>query len=81
MQLDFVTKEALIAGMNAWLLDKLKSLGDILRDQGHLSPERLRLLTALVAEHLKQHDNDPQQSLAALSSVDPWLNRQLGFRG
>jgi hypothetical protein len=34
VQLDFVSKDALIAGMNAWLLDKGKPLGDILRDQG-----------------------------------------------
>src|SRR5947207_10670662 len=69
VQLDFVSKDALIAAMNAWLLDKGKPLGDILRDGGHLSVERLQLLAALVAEHLKQHGDDPQRSLAALSSV------------
>ena len=53
VQLDFVSKDALVAGMHAWLLDKAKPLGDILRDQGHLTPERLQLLTALVAEHLR----------------------------
>src|SRR4051812_10828798 len=77
VQLDFVTKNALVAGMNVWLLDKAKPLGDILRDQGHLSPERLRLLAALVAEHLKQHGGDPQRSLAALSSVPPTLRQKL----
>jgi hypothetical protein len=34
MQLDFVTKDALIAAIHAWLLDKAKPLGDIL----HASP-------------------------------------------
>src|SRR5947209_10627936 len=77
VQLDFVTKDALVAAMGAWLLDKAKPLGDILRDQGHLSPDRLQLLTALVAEHLKQHGDDPQKSLAALSSVPPTLVPQL----
>ncbi|HEY1381626.1 MAG TPA: protein kinase, partial [Gemmataceae bacterium] len=67
VQLDFVTKDALLAAMNAWLLDKATPLGDILCDRGDLSPERLQLLTALVAEHLKQHGDDAQQSLAALS--------------
>ena len=39
VQLDFVSRDALIDGMNAWLLDKAKPLGDILRDQGHLPAE------------------------------------------
>src|SRR5256885_206541 len=77
VQLDFVSKDALIAGMQAWLLDKGKPLGDILRDQGQLSPERLQLLTALVAEHLRQHADDPQRSLAALSTVPPTLRQRL----
>ena len=55
--------------MHAWVLDKAKPLGEILHAQGALSPERRQLLEALVAEHLKQHNGDPQQSLAALSSV------------
>ena len=65
VQLDFVSKDALIAAMNAWVLDKAKPLGDILRDGGHLSAERLQLLAALVAEHLKQHGDDPQRSLVS----------------
>jgi serine/threonine protein kinase len=36
----------------------------------HLEPERQALLTAVVAEHMKQHGNDPQQSLAFLDSTD-----------
>jgi tetratricopeptide (TPR) repeat protein len=77
VQLDFVSKDALIAAMNAWVLDKQKPLGKILCDQGHLSTERLQLLTALVNEHLRQHGNDPQQSLAALSSIEPTFRQQL----
>src|SRR5205085_1194217 len=41
----------------------------ILLEQAALSPERLELLDALVAEHLKAHQNDPQRSLAAVSSA------------
>src|SRR5439155_5450501 len=77
VQLDFVTKDALIAAMNAWLLDKGKRLGDILVGQGHLTADRLHLLTALVAQHLEQHGHDPQRSLAALSSIDPDMRREL----
>jgi hypothetical protein len=69
LQMDFVSRDALIAAMNAWVLDKTKPLGQILRDQGALSVERHALLDALVQEHLKQHGNDPQRSLAAVSSI------------
>jgi tetratricopeptide (TPR) repeat protein len=77
VQLDFINKDALIAAMNAWVIDKSSPLGDILRDQGQLSAERLQLLTALVAEHLKQHGGDPQRSLGALTSIELTLKQQL----
>ena len=70
LQMDFITREQLVAGMNAWVLTKEKPLGDVLSEQQALSAERRGLLDALVAEHLKQHGGDPQQSLAAISSVD-----------
>jgi serine/threonine-protein kinase len=67
VQLDFISKNALITAMNAWLLDKRRSIGDILQAQGHLPTERLHLLTALVSEHFKHHGGDPRRSLAAVS--------------
>jgi serine/threonine-protein kinase len=69
LQMDFINRDALIGAMHAWVLDKARPLGQILQEQGQLSAERLQLLQALVAEHLKAHDQDPQQSLAALSSA------------
>jgi eukaryotic-like serine/threonine-protein kinase len=69
LQMDFIGRDSLIAAMHAWLLDKTKPLGQILRDQGALSGERQALLEALVQEHLKQHSNDPEKSLAAVSSL------------
>ncbi|HEV3078901.1 MAG TPA: serine/threonine-protein kinase, partial [Gemmataceae bacterium] len=68
LQMDFVSREALIAAMNAWVLAKDKTLGQILVEQGALAPKRLSLLEALVEEHLDNHGRDPAQSLAA---VDP----------
>ena len=41
LQLDFITRDQLIAAMNAWVLDKSKALGDVLRDQDALSADRL----------------------------------------
>ena len=69
LQMDFITRDQLIAAMHAWVLDKKKLLSSLLDEHKALSPERNALLRALVQEHLKQHDNDPQKSLAAVSSV------------
>ena len=43
LQMDFIARDALIGAMNAWVLDKARSLGDILRWQldrirNHLPP-------------------------------------------
>src|SRR5262249_7429165 len=57
------------AAMHAWVLEKAKPLGQILLKQGQLDPEHLSLLEALVQAHIRAHHNDPQQSLASLSSV------------
>ena len=69
LQMDFISRDALVQAMHAWVLEKAKPLGQILQEQGHLSPERGQLLAALVAEHLRAHGDDAQQSLAALSSI------------
>src|SRR4051812_29429735 len=68
LQLDFATRDQLITAMQSWVIDKGKSLGDILREQGVLSPDRQQLLSALVQEHLRAHGDDAQKSLAALST-------------
>ena len=69
LQLDFVGRDALIAAMHAWVLRKSTPLGRILEEQGALSEARRSILDALVEEHLKLHGDDPQKSLAALSSI------------
>jgi serine/threonine-protein kinase len=68
LQLDFLSRDALVAGMNAWALDKTRPLGRILVEQGALSPARLELLDALVVEHLNKHDGDVSVSLAAAAN-------------
>ncbi len=69
VQMDFVTQDSLIKAMNAWVLNKSKPLGELLVAEGALSADRRALLEALVEEHLKQHNQDVSQSLAAVSSV------------
>src|SRR5215469_12782489 len=69
LQMDFISRDALIAAMHAWVLDKLKPLGQVLQEQGALSGDQRTLLEALVQEHLRLHNNDPEKSLAAVSSI------------
>jgi formylglycine-generating enzyme required for sulfatase activity/tRNA A-37 threonylcarbamoyl transferase component Bud32 len=71
LQMDFVGRDALIAAMNAWVLDKNKPLGQILRERGQLAEDEHALLEAMVRKHLEKHGNDPERSLAAVSSVGP----------
>lgn len=69
LQMDFITRDQLVAAMNAWVLDKIKPLGVILVQQGAMQTDDVNLLEPLVARHIQQHGNDPQKSLAAASSL------------
>src|ERR1700722_15157063 len=69
LQMDFISRDALIAAMNAWVLDKAKPLGQILAAQGQLKPDLLQLLEAMVNKHIQEHAGDAQQSLAVLFSA------------
>src|SRR5690242_3008403 len=71
LQMDFIGRDALIAAMHAWVLDKSRPLGRILIDQGALAESRFALIDSFVEEHLAQHGNDPEASLASLSSLGP----------
>jgi eukaryotic-like serine/threonine-protein kinase len=70
VQMDFVAADALIAAMNAWVLDKERPLGSHLIDAGALKPDTQALIQALVDKHIEQHGGRVEQSLAAISSVD-----------
>src|SRR5262245_60851564 len=54
LQMDFVGRDALIAAMHAWVLDKAKPLGQILQEQRALPPEERALLETLVDRHLQR---------------------------
>ena len=69
LQMDFITRDQLIAGMNAWVLDKTKKLDEILLEQGALQPDTHALLVALVDKHLEVHEGDAEKSLGSLSSI------------
>jgi serine/threonine-protein kinase len=68
----FIDREALLGAFDAWVTDKSRSLGDILRQRGDFDSARQELIEALASEHLKQHGGDPEASLGALtSSIEP----------
>ena len=77
LQMDFISRDQLIAGMQAWVLDKHKPLGEILFEQGVLSFDDREAIDSLVRRHLLRDDNDPERSLAALSSIGQRLRDQL----
>jgi serine/threonine protein kinase len=69
LQMDFIRRDDLIAAMHAWVLDKAKPLGQILVERGALDNDNRAWLEAGVERHLARHGQDPQQSLAAVSSI------------
>ena len=70
LQMDFITREQLVAGMQAWVLAKDVALAEHLVQAGAMKPANRQLLEPLVEAHIRQHGDDPQQSLASISSVD-----------
>jgi eukaryotic-like serine/threonine-protein kinase len=68
MHMDFVTREALIAAVSAWVLDKSKPLDRILVEQGALATDERDLLEPLIHKHLERHGGDPGRSLASVGS-------------
>jgi hypothetical protein len=81
LQMDFISRNALIAALHAWVCTKTTPLRQILLDQGALRGDTLALLEALVQKHLEMH-GDAIRSLAAVHSItavrdDPDLCRSL----
>jgi eukaryotic-like serine/threonine-protein kinase len=65
----FISRDALIRAMSAWVAEKETPRGQVLVRQGDLAHDHHFLLEALVKAHLQQHNNDPGQSLAALNTT------------
>ena len=69
LQNNFINREALLAAFTTWVVEKQRPLGEILCEQGKLTQLQDELLRALTEQHVKQHGNNPERSLAAVSSV------------
>ena len=69
LQMDFVSREQLVAATSTWIADKSRDIGEILVEQGALTKADRELLAPLVARHIENHGGDTHQSLAALGSL------------
>jgi serine/threonine protein kinase len=69
LQMDFISRDALIQAMHAWVLEKAKPLGQILVERGTLPGDLRECVEVMIDKHVQVHGNDPQQSLAAISSA------------
>jgi hypothetical protein len=70
LQMGFISRDQLVAAMNAWALDRGKPLGQVLVERGALRDDTRSLLDAVVQKHLQMHDGDPHRSLASLQVGD-----------
>jgi hypothetical protein len=71
LQMDFIVRDALIAALHAWVLDKTRTLGHILVAQQILNPDERDVLDALVQKHLDRHRGNIDKSLAAVALSAP----------
>jgi eukaryotic-like serine/threonine-protein kinase len=69
LQLDFVGRDAVVQAVRAWVQNKARTLGQVLREQGTLRDDEVALLEALVQKHLEKHGNDVTHSLTAVSAL------------
>ena len=66
LQMDFISRDALIEAMHAWTLEKTRSLSEILVENGALDPADRSVLENLVERHIARHGGDPEKSLSSL---------------
>jgi eukaryotic-like serine/threonine-protein kinase len=76
LQLGFITKEALIAAMVAWVSARWKPLDQILIEQGALSPDN-QLRIEQVVRHFIDKQDDPEKCPTAFDAdlLDPIRDR------
>ena len=77
MQMDFISREDLIAATSVWVKEKSVPLSQLLLERNMIDPAVHQILQSLLLKHLEQHDNDARKSLASLSSIGS-LREDLG---
>src|SRR4051794_15779106 len=66
LQNGIIDQSQLLAGFQAWALDKRRSLAEHLEARGDLNRVRKAAIEALAAVHLETHGGDIEKSLAAV---------------
>jgi serine/threonine-protein kinase len=66
LQMGFVTRDGLVEAMNAWMLERHRPLGELLRERGELGDQERGLLEALVDRQLDRHGGDVERSLRSV---------------
>jgi eukaryotic-like serine/threonine-protein kinase len=69
LQMDFITRDQLIAAVAAWMRDKNTPLSKVLLDEKFLDADTHKLLESLVEKFLGMHDNNVVVSLAKIGSI------------
>ena len=64
LQMDFVSRAALLAAIRTWVLERQKPLDQILVEQGALTEDERGLLEPLVGKHLEKHGDEVVAALA-----------------
>lgn len=65
LQMDFVSRDDLIAAINAWAIEKSRLLSDLLLQRGVINHEERQLLELMADRQLARHSDDIEKSLAA----------------
>src|SRR2546426_16479 len=71
LQKEIISREVLLAAMNAWVADKRKGLAQILRELKALSENHHAVLEECVEAHLARHEHDAKKSLAKVCLAGP----------
>ncbi len=69
IQMGFISHDAFIAAANTWTLEKHKPIGQILVEQGTLTPDVRDALEQMISLRVRQSGGDVRKSLETLSSV------------
>lgn len=66
LQMDLVSRDELISGLQNWMLDKSRRLDELLVEAGIIDKQSQQVLLPLVDLHIRQHEGDAKQSIAAV---------------
>ena len=70
VQLDFVSRDELVAATSHWVLDKQQPLSEVFVQQEIISDEESKLIEGFVKKHLQRNGDDPRASLRSIEAFE-----------